>query len=186
MTMDQGSASYRATIALGVALIGLGVAALVLQIVQVTLPLRMLWPLLFTLTGVLLLAAMVGGGRAAGPLAIPGSILSVLGMVLFVQNATGLWATWAWAWAFVPLATGVGMLIGGWWSGIDELRQDGVGPIMVGVIGLVVGFAFFEGVLGISRLPIAGSPLTPLTFIAGGIALIVAAPLFRRAFEQRF
>jgi len=43
-------------------------------------------------------------GREGIGLAVGGGITTVVGLILAVQNATGLWATWAYAWALVGRA----------------------------------------------------------------------------------
>ena len=62
---------------------------------------------------------MVVGSFAIPPrgglgLAIPGAILAMIGFVLWYQASTGLYATWAYAWALVvPTGVGLGMLLYG-------------------------------------------------------------------------
>ena len=45
---------------------------------------------------------------------IGGTVVTSVGLILAWQNATGLWATWAYVWALVgPGASGLGTFIGG-------------------------------------------------------------------------
>ena len=77
------------------------------------------WPLFIIVPGLILLAAsFAAGGEAGGGLAITGSIVTTVGLILAVQEATGLYATWAYAWALVaPGSVGVGMLLFGSFTG---------------------------------------------------------------------
>ncbi len=112
------------------------------------------WPLWLIVPGV----AMVIGSFAIPPrgglgLAIPGAILTMLGSVLWVQAATGLYSTWAYAWALVvPTGPGLGMLLYGLVRRDGELARDGLRTTLVGV-ALFIGFGlFFEGLLSLSGL----------------------------------
>src|SRR5437879_1309895 len=56
---------------------------------------RHLWPLFVVIPGVLmLLGALQGRPRSAG-LAVPGSVITMVGLVLLYQNATNHWQSWA-------------------------------------------------------------------------------------------
>ena len=53
------------------------------------------WPLIIIFVGGLFLAGALLG---TPPLAIPGSIIGGTGLLLYYQNASGDWASWAYAW----------------------------------------------------------------------------------------
>lgn len=53
------------------------------------------WPLFILVPGVALLLVAALNGRAASALFIPGSILTTLGGIFFVQNATDYFESWA-------------------------------------------------------------------------------------------
>ena len=108
----------RGTVALGVVLVAVGVLALLGRLLSIDI-LGLGWPLFVLLPGILLFAAgLVVGGRAGLGLAIPGGIVSMVGVVLSIQAATGLWATWAYAWALVaPGGVGLGFLAYGLFTG---------------------------------------------------------------------
>ena len=115
------------------------------------------WPLWIVVPGV---AMLVGSffipPRGGLGLAIPGAIVTMVGLILWVQEAYDLYATWAYAWALVaPTAPGLGMLLYGLVQRDGELARDGLRTTLVG-LGLFLGFTlFFEGVLGLSGSPIA-------------------------------
>ncbi|HEV8489292.1 MAG TPA: hypothetical protein VGQ58_05850 [Candidatus Limnocylindrales bacterium] len=98
-----------------------------------------------------MLFAFAVGGRGGAGLAIAGGITTVTGLVLAFQNATGLWATWAYAWALVaPGGAGLGLLLYGLFTWQPDFVARGRGTLLVGLV-LFVGFAiFFEGFIGLS------------------------------------
>jgi hypothetical protein len=115
--------------------------------------------------------------RAGLGLAIPGTIIAVVGAILWVQEASGLYATWAYAWALVaPTAPGLAMLIYGLARGDHDLAADGFRTFLVG-IGLFLGFALlFEGVIGISGHHIANlDEVLPYILVGFGVLLVVAS-----------
>ncbi len=92
---------------------------------------------------------MAGGGGSG--FAVAGAIVTVTGVVLAVQNQTGLWSTWAYAWALVaPGGVGLGLLVYGALTRQRELALAGAWALLVG-LALFLGFAFFfESVIGLS------------------------------------
>ena len=84
-------------VALGLILIVGGGALLVAQLMDVDFG-RIGWPFFVIAPGVVLLLAGLASSGGLG-LAIAGSIVTMVGLILFFQNATGLYATWAYAWA---------------------------------------------------------------------------------------
>lgn len=98
-----------------------------------------IWPFFIIGVGAAFFAAMFATGRDGGAFAIPGSIILTTGLILFVQNLFNIWATWAYAWALIIAAVGVGLLIFGSRSGIPTLQQ--AGGVVTGV-GLFIFFVF--------------------------------------------
>jgi len=172
----------RRDLILGGSLIAIGILLLLRQILDLDLGL-VAWPVFLVFAGVVLLVFAVADRNRWGGLAISGSMLTVTGALLLYQEATGLWATWAYAWALVfPVSTGLGLLLYGW------LIQRG-GPLAVGrrfvVSGLVLfalGAAFFEGVVGLSGFDLGqvGRVAFPAAIIGFGIVLLVTNGVFRR------
>lgn len=69
--------------------------------------------------------------------AVAGAITTVTGVVLAAQNATGLWATWAYVWPLIaPGGVGLGLLVYG-----AATRQRDLA--LSGGWSLLVGFALF-------------------------------------------
>jgi uncharacterized membrane protein HdeD (DUF308 family) len=142
------------------------------------------WPLLILVPGVLALgsALTVGESDAGVGLSIAGAIVTVLGTLLLLQNLTGLWATWAYAWALVaPTGVGLGMyLYGRRYPDRAQLRHDGRNVMRVGLVIFLAGLVFFELLLGISGLGI-GSLAWGALFIGLGILLLVRSLWPRRS-----
>src|SRR5512145_2406270 len=99
------------------------------------------WPLFIMGVGAAFFVAMVLGGRSTVALAIPGSIISMVGAILLAQNIFSAWETWSYAWALIIVAVGIGVTVQGIWSGQAKLRQEGFDTIRTGlVLFLVFGF----------------------------------------------
>jgi hypothetical protein len=133
------------------------------------------WPLFVIVPGVLLMAAsLVAGGREGSGLAVAGAITTVVGLVLAFQNATGLWATWAYAWALVgPGATGIGLIFYGVLKRQPDLVSTGIRSLGSGLALFAAFGLFFEGVIGLSGEPfLLGSDLLPIALIGLGVVLL--------------
>ena len=172
--MSVTDPTRRGTIVLGLALVILGGLALLGRMFSIDL-LGLGWPIFVLAPGIALFAAGVAvGGRAGVGLAIPGGIVSMVGVVLSFQAATGLWATWAYAWALVaPGGVGVALVLYGLLTGQGDLVRNGV-PVLLTGLGLFVAFGlFFEAVLHLSgdALPL-GEPI-----LAGALVVLGAAIL---------
>jgi hypothetical protein len=163
----------RRGIVLGVVLIGLGLLFLADRIVGVDLA-QAGWPLFVIVPGVLLFGwGVTLPGREGVGLAVAGGITTVVGLILAVQNATGLWATWAYAWALVgPGGTGLGMAGYGLFRRDRSLVTSGLRSIAAGV-GLFLAFGlFFEGIVGLSGQSFLTTEVGPYVLIAAGLAVV--------------
>lgn len=132
------------------------------------------WPLFIIVPGVVLLGLGIGVRSASG-LAVPGSIVTMTGVLLFVQNLTGLWASWAYAWALVaPGAVGLGIIIQGMVAGNRVAVAAGTRTAWVGIVIFLVGFAFFEGALHISGedFGLVGKVALPVLLVVAGLWLL--------------
>jgi hypothetical protein len=160
-------------------LIGLGLVFLLGQFLRVNVW-GFIWPFFIIAVGLTFFAGMLAGGRATGPLALPGSILTTIGLILFVQNTFGIWGTWAYAWGLIIAAVGIGLVLFGRQSNVAELRQ--VGRVVL-VIGLALFFVFgllFEVGAALFGGRSLGGVLWPLALILAGLYFLVGRPLFRQ------
>jgi hypothetical protein len=161
----------------GVLLVAAGGLLLVTRLTDIGLD-GSAWPRWGVVPGLaLLVASFAVPPRGGLGLAIPGAIVTTVGLVLWVQDTYDAYATWAYAWALVaPTAPGVGMLLYGLVRGDGELVRDGLRTTLVG-LALFAGFAlFFEGVVGLSGQPIAQlEDVLPYAAIGLGVLLVVAS-----------
>ncbi len=139
------------------------------------------WPLLIVLPGLTFLMGMLTAGRRGAGLAIPGAVITTIGLLLFLQNTFDIWVTWSYAWALLVSATGVGMLVMNLYLKRPTLRRVAGLLIGIGLILFVVFGVFFEVILDISGADIASG-----LFLGGGLVLlglfvIFSRPLFKRA-----
>jgi hypothetical protein len=137
--------------ALGGLLVLLGIMVLLRQALELDVG-EVGWPFFVIIPGLGLLGlGLATLGRLEEVLATIGGVVTMVGLVLLVQNATDRFDTWAYAWTLVVL---VGPGIGRWLLGVvrgrGELAASGgwlIGAGLVGFLGLAV---FFEVVVGLS------------------------------------
>jgi len=175
----------RGTLYAGVMLIAFGGLFLVAQVGGVLLrPLGVdagwgaLWPLIVLLVGfgfwLPLLIWWNERDRLAG-FVIPGTIISMNGLILLYQNLTGDWESWSYLWTLEPFAVGVGLLL----LYLIGPRERGllVGASVVGGVG-VLFFVIFASVFGgVIRF------LGPIVLVAVG-ALVLIEGVRRRVAED--
>ncbi len=164
----------------GVALIGLGMFFLLDQFLPVAI-MGFLWPLIILAGGAAFFFGMFAGGRALGALAIPGSIITTIGLILFIQNLFGLWYTWSYAWALIISGVGVGLVIFGNWSDLPDLRRAGRVVISVGLVLFFVFGLFFTMIASLSGIHNSGGVLWAVLLILVGVYMI-----FGRTFLGRW
>ena len=136
---------------------------------------RFFWPLLVVIFGASFILGMLMAGKRGAGLAIPGTIITITGLLLFIQNTFSLWVTWAYAWALLISATGLGLLIMN--SYFNRLGLRRVAGIIIG-IGLTL-FVLF-GVLFEIILDISGTNLQSGVFLGGGLVLLGLFVIFSR------
>ena len=139
------------------------------------------WPFYVIAPGVALLAFGLTQHNGSG-LSIAGSIVTIVGLLLFYQNAFDHWESWAYVWPFVgPGGSGMGMLLYGTRSGNAKMARDGFRQIVIALALFAAGFVFFEGVLNISgdRLPLPGWVM-PVVVIILGVAVLARGLLSGR------
>ena len=166
----------RASIAVGLVLILVGAAFLLGRSVEIDIG----WPIWVIGPGlvIFILAFVVGGPGGAG-FAVAGAVVTTVGVILAVQEATGTYASWAYAWALVaPGGVGLGLLVYGLWSRDREMARGGFTAMVTGAVIFLVGFAFLEGAVKLNDL---SGPVTdlvvPAILVALGALLVVVALL---------
>jgi hypothetical protein len=163
----------RSNLVVGLLLILLGVWFIAVQFVpelRAWMEIEYAWPLIIVGVGVLLL--VIGLLTGAPAMAVPACIVGGIGGLLYWQNATGNWESWAYMWTLIPGFVGVGVVLSALLGG--ETRQALSGGAWLILISLVL-FAVFGSFLG--GLGLLG-PYWPVLLIALGL-LALLRPLFR-------
>ena len=162
----------------GLVLVLIGLFLLVLQLapsMAYFLRLELTWPFIVVGIGVLFFVGILLWGRSAAGLAVPGSIVTGIGLLLLYQNWSGNWESWSYAWALIPGMVGVGVILTGLIEGkpLGRAVNAGSGLILISLILFAV-FGFF---LGNDRLARWG---VPLLLVLGGCWLLVRNVLRRQ------
>jgi hypothetical protein len=166
-------------IGLGVALLLIGVALFLGQLLGIGIE-DVGWPAIVIGIGVVILALGLFVNNEQG-MVIGGTVVTTVGLVLLYQNSTGHWESWAYAWALVgPAASGLGLLLWGVRTGDPTEIRNGTWALLGGLGIFVVGFLFFEGVIGISgrSIPLPEWVL-PVAVIGIGV-VVLARGIFQR------
>ena len=122
------------------------------------------WPLIIVAVGALFLfSALIG----APGLAIPGSIITGIGGLLYYQNVNDAWASWSYAWALIPGFVGVGIIIANTLEGEAGRGLRSGGTLIIISLVLFLSFGAFLGG-GISF-----SVLWAILFIGLGLRLLI-------------
>ncbi|HKY54826.1 MAG TPA: DUF5668 domain-containing protein [Anaerolineales bacterium] len=129
---------------IGAALIGFGLLALAGQLFRGFDFWGTIWPFFIIGAGALFFVGMFSGGKSAAALAIPGSILIAVGLMLFLQNLFDHWESWAYGWTVILMAVGVGIYIMGRYTENPGQRASGLSLLKVGAILFVIFAGFFE------------------------------------------
>jgi len=137
-------------------------------------PWTVIWPFCIIVPGLAFYLVALGGGRTTAPFAIPATILTTLGLILFYQNTFGYFQSWAYAWALVaPGAVGLGMVLMGLWGKYTVVRQVGAYLAAAG-LGLFISLAaIFE--VGVFRSSLAARIGWPLVLIAFGVTIVAGS-----------
>jgi hypothetical protein len=103
-----------------------------------------LWPFAVIGFGALFFVAMVAGGKQAAAFAIPGSIISGIGLILLFQNITDHWESMSYFWTVIIMFVGVGIYLMGWYGGDANQKRSGFKVMKIGFILFIIFGAFFE------------------------------------------
>lgn len=164
--------SSGASIAAGIVLVVVGIFFLTIRLLSIDLSTSG-WPLYVIIPGLTLL--VVGFASLRTGAAIPGGIVTMAGLVLAYQSATGDWASWAFAWALVaPGGVGLGMFLQGLRLRNPSLTRQGRSTMFVGFVIFMIGFIFFESILNISGYDYGyfGKAALPALLILVGLAVL--------------
>lgn len=132
------------------------------------------WPFFVIGVGALFFVGMFAGGRSVSGLAIPGSIITTIGLMLFYQNITDHWESWSYGWTVILMSVGVGIFIMGIWGQNATQRAAGLRVLRIGLIMFVIFGAFFE-LIFTSGMPFGlRSIVFPVALILLGLYLVLS------------
>ncbi len=166
--------------ALGIALILLGILALVGQFLQLNIG-AFVWPFFVIVPGVLIfLFAVAADVPLSEPFAMVSGMVTMVGLVLLYQSVTGHWTSWAYVWALItPTGIGLAEMLYGWSKGRESAVRTGSTLVNIGLIMFLVGLVFFELILNISGLGLDFVGW-PILFIGLGLLALIRGLLVAR------
>ena len=146
---------------------------------------RLFWPVLIILFGLTFFVGMLLAGRSGSGLAIPGTVITTLGLLLFVQNTFRLWVTWAYAWALLVAAVGLGLLIMNIYIKRTNLRRAGALVVGIGLTLFVVFGVFFEIILNIAGTGLYSGIFLGVGLVLLGLFVVFSRPLFSKVAKSQ-
>jgi hypothetical protein len=152
---------------LGAVLLGLGVLLLVFNVLGLS-----AGPLIVTAVGLGLFMAMVLLGKRSGWLAVPASVVTMVGLLLIYTNLFHHGQSWAYTWTLLFGAAGMGILISHFWSGRPQSTRFGTLLVQASLVAFV-GFGLFFELLIFSKGSLWGALLGPAVLILAGGYLIL-------------
>ena len=131
------------------------------------------WPFFIIGFGLLFFVGMFAGGKSVSGLAIPGTIITTIGLMLFYQNITNHWESWSYGWTVILMAVGLGIFIMGVYGQSATQRAAGLRVLRLGVIMFIIFGAFFE-LIFTAGMPFGlRSIIFPAALILLGVYLIM-------------
>lgn len=139
-----------------------------------------LWPFFVLAPGLILLNIAVNGDRNKAAFAIPGMVITGTGLLLLLQNLTGYWDSWSYAWTLYGVFLGMGLAMMGRLLGDQAFEALGRVLILVGSVAFVVLGLLMEVVVrGLGAEP------WPLLLIGMGLLLLARPFTLRRALAPK-
>lgn len=127
------------------------------------------WPVAVVLTGVGLF--LLGLILNVPSMAIPASIVAGIGLILYYQNASANWASWAYMWALIPGFVGFGILLAGLLGEGRHRIREGLDLMLISLLMYAVFAALFIPLFG---GPMLAGPYAPaVLFIVAGTYVII-------------
>ncbi|MCC6615164.1 MAG: hypothetical protein IT320_16930 [Anaerolineae bacterium] len=140
--------SERGRQAIAVAIIATGLVFLISNVFNIDLfVFEGGWPFFVILPGLFMLAIAVSGDKRAASLVFPGTIVTGTGLILFVQNLTNYWESWAYVWALYPVFVGLALIYYGSRTDNANSVKSGRNLVVIGVALLAAFGTFFELIL---------------------------------------
>lgn len=171
----QTNRSNAGALVIGALLIGFGLLSLVSRIFT-GVNWGFLWPFAVIGFGVLFFVAMFANGKSGAAFAIPGSIITGIGLVLLFQNLTHHWESMSYFWTLIVMFVGIGIYLMGWYGEDANQRSSGLRLMRIGFILFIIFGAFFELIFSSFN-----NLVFPALLIALGVYLVLArSGLFKK------
>ena len=132
------------------------------------------WPFIIIGFGLLFFVGMFAGGKSVSGLAVPGSIITTIGLMLFYQNISNHWESWSYGWTVILMAVGLGIFIMGAWGQNATQRAAGLRVLRIGLIMFIIFGAFFELIFTAGKPFGLRSIVFPVALILLGLYLVLA------------
>jgi hypothetical protein len=133
------------------------------------------WPLFIIVPGLVLLGASLIRARPAGVgFATAGSVVTAVGLLLAYQWQTGHWESWAYAWAVLPGAAGIGLALYGLYAADGAMVRRGLLLATIAGVLLGVGAWFFEGIFAGEVRPDSLELWPVMLIVLGGLIILSA------------
>lgn len=163
----------------GAILIGIGLLTLVSRMFT-EIDWGLLWPFAIIGFGALFFIAMFAVGKSGAGFAIPGTIISGIGLVVLFQNITSHWTTMSYMWTLIIVFVGLGIYIMGWYGEDANQRHSGGKVMKIGIILFIVFGTIFESIF--SSLNNVIFPI--LLILLGGYLVLSRSGLLNRKQES--
>jgi hypothetical protein len=163
----------------GAILIGIGLLTLVSRM-YTNIDWGLLWPFSIIGFGALFFIAMFAMGKSGAAFAIPGTIITGIGLVVLFQNITQHWTTMSYIWTLIIIFVGLGIYIMGWYGEDASQRRSGGKVMKIGIILFIVFGTIFESIF--SSLNNVIFPI--LLILLGGYLVLSRSGLLNRKQES--
>ncbi|MDZ7801376.1 MAG: hypothetical protein U5K81_11365 [Trueperaceae bacterium] len=131
------------------------------------------WPLIVIVVGLALVTAALIGPRRNARLAVPGAITATVGAILALQDATGTFDTWSYAWGLVLASVGVGTFLQASIENRADGQREGLRLAGTGLTLFAAFGAFFELFVFDDVLQGVGGWVVPLLLIGAGAWMLM-------------
>jgi hypothetical protein len=174
ITMQTNRSNVGALIG-GALLIGFGLLSLV-ERVFTNVDWGALWPFFIIGFGGLFFIAMFTTGKNGAPLAVPGTIVGGIGLVLLFQTLSNHWESMSYFWTLIILFVGLGIYIMGWYGEEPGQRSAGLRLMKIGFILFVIFGTFFEMIFSSFNNMV----FPVLLILVGAYLVLTRSGLFKR------
>ena len=129
------------------------------------------WPFIIIGAGAVLLVLGILVG--APEMAIPASIVSGIGGILYYQAVSGRWESWSFLWTLIPGFVGIGMFLAWLLSGLKRFSpREFLDAIISSLIMFAIFFAIFGSIFGYFEGGVLQS-YWPLVLVAAGVLILI-------------